>query len=212
MNLSFLDSGRHLLFLLAIFAGLEIDVRAQPGTPGPASGHKVATYTLTTNDRLNVVVVGEPDLNLISRVNARGTISLNWIGEVRVAGLTIKEAQKAIEDAYVVGRYLRSPQVIINVEEYAPREVFISGEVKSPGRIPLPTETVMTIDELVLKAGGFTDQAKGSAVIVTRKLPDGSTTTLGPFDVESMIKGRKSAAKPIELQPNDSVVVPQRIF
>jgi polysaccharide export outer membrane protein len=208
--LAFLDF--RFLALVALVAALASGGRAQTGTPLPAPGRKVATYTLTTNDRLNVVVVDENDLNLITRVNARGVINLTWIGEVHVAGLTVREAQKAIEDAYRDGRYLRNPQVIINVEEYAPREVFISGEVKQPGKYALTAETVMTIDELVLKAGGFTDQAKGSAVIVTRKLPDGSSTTIGPIDVESIIKGEKNAPKPLELIPGDSVLVKQRIF
>ncbi len=70
----------------------------------------------------------------------------------------------------------------------------------------------MTIDELVLKAGGFTDSAKGSAVKVTRKLPDGQTTLIGPIDVESIIKGRRASTTPLELQPGDTVQVDQRIF
>jgi polysaccharide export outer membrane protein len=200
------------LAVLALFdTGLMPAAPAEsvPSTP-PAS--QALAHTLTTNDKLNIVIAGEKELGNVSRVNSKGTVNLTWVGEVRVAGLTVKDAQKAIEDAYRDGRFLRNPQVIINVEDYAPREVFINGEVKSPGKYQLPIEQVMTIDELVLKAGGFTDSAKGSSVRVTRKLPDGQTTVLGPIDVEGIIKGRKGVTVPLELQPGDTVQVDQRIF
>ncbi len=201
-----------LLGLGAFFAGLTVIVHAQAGAPPPKPSTQALAHTLTTNDKLNIVVVQEKELGGISRVNSKGTINLTLVGEVHVAGLTVQEAQKAIENAYHDGRYLLNPQVIINVEDYAPREVFINGEVKAPGKYQLPTEVVMTIDELVLKAGGFTDSAKGAAVKVTRKLPDGKTTVIGPLDVESIIKGKKGTSIPLELQPGDTVQVDQRIF
>ncbi|HWA11086.1 MAG TPA: polysaccharide biosynthesis/export family protein [Opitutaceae bacterium] len=212
MNLRFLASARRLVGLGVILAGFAFNLHGEAALPEPAASQALA-HTLTTNDKLNIVVVQEKDLGGVSRVNSKGTVNLTLVGEVRVAGLTIKEAQKAIEDAYRDGRFLRNPQVIINVEDYAPREIFINGEVKSPGKYQLPIEQIMTIDELVLKAGGFTDSAKGSAVKVTRKLPDGQTTVIGPIDVESIIKGRnKSGAPPLQLQPGDTVQVDQRLF
>lgn len=200
-----------LMVLSLLLAGFAPAAPAESAAPAPAASQALA-HTLTTNDKLNIVVSGEKELGNVSRVNSKGTVNLTWVGEVRVAGLTVKDAQKAIEDAYRDGRFLRNPQVIINVEDYAPREVFINGEVKSPGKYQLPIEQVMTIDELVLKAGGFTDSAKGSSVRITRKLPDGQTTVLGPVDVEGIIKGRKGVTTPLELQPGDTVQVDQRIF
>jgi polysaccharide export outer membrane protein len=214
MNLSPLHFPRRCVslgVLALLFAAVAFAAPAEPAPPPPSTSQALA-HTLTTNDKLNIVVAGEKELGNVSRVNSKGTVNLTWVGEVRVAGLTVKEAQKAIEDAYRDGRFLRNPQVIINVEDYAPREVFINGEVKSPGKYQLPIEQVMTIDELVLKAGGFTDSAKGSSVRVTRKLPDGGTTVLGPFDVEGIIEGRKSVTSPLEMQPGDTVQVDQRIF
>jgi polysaccharide export outer membrane protein len=212
MNLPFVRPACRLFGLGALFAGLTVMIYAQASAPPAGPPDRAVAYTLTTGDRLNIAVVREDDLGVISPVNAKGTVNLKLVGEVHVAGLTIKEAQKAIEDAYKDGRYLRNPQVIINVETYMPRTVFISGEVKSAGVYNLPTETAMTIDELVLKAGGFTDTAKGTAVMVTRKLSDGKTTVIGPIDVEGIIKGRKSGVTVLELQPGDSVSVPQKIF
>lgn len=133
---------------------------------------------------------------------------------MRVAGLTISEAERTIEAAYRENRYLRNPQVTVNVEEYAPREVTIMGQVRAPARYPLPIESPMTILDLVTKAGGFTDVAKGTEVKITRIGPDGKSQTI-VVDVESLIKG-KSKANPgdssIELEDGDIVYVPERII
>jgi len=51
----------------------------------------------------------------------------------------------------------------------------------------------MTLLELVSKAGGFTDTAKGTAVRVTRILSDGSQTKTSIHDVDSILRGRKDS-------------------
>ena len=135
-------------------------------------------------------------------------------GPIRnVAGLTITEAQRAVEAAYRDGRFLRSPQVSISVEDYALREVSIQGQVKAPGRYVLPVETTFSVLELVTKAGGFTDIAKGSAVVVTRIGPDGQKVTF-TVDVDGVIRGRKSSKSSdnLLLEPGDIVYVPERII
>ena len=180
----------------------------------PAPPRVVPSYAIAPTDRLRIDVYQEEDLSVIASVDARGTINLRLVGEVIVAGKTVPEAQKAIEAAYREGRYLVTPQVTINVEEYAPREVSIDGMVRNPGRFPLPIEAGLTVADLVLKAGGLTDTAKGSAVTVTRRALDGKQTVF-TVDVESLIRGKnsgKAADNAFLLQPGDIVFVPQRII
>jgi polysaccharide export outer membrane protein len=119
-----------------------------------------------------------------------------------------------VETAYREGRYLRNPQVTITVEVYAPREVSIQGQIKSPGRYVLPIEQTMTVIELVTKANGFTDTAKGTAVNITRINPDG-TKQVFTVDVESLIKGKnkaKASDDAFVLLPGDIVYVPERLI
>lgn len=171
-------------------------------------------YRLTVTDRIRVSVFQEDDLADIVRIDARGNVKLKLVGDIPVAGLTVNQAQAAIEKAYREGRYLRNPQVTIAVEEYAPREVSIQGQVKAPGRFLLPIESTFSVVELVTKAGGLTDIAKGSAVVVTRITPDGRKLTF-TVDVDSIIRGRKggsSGASELLLEPGDIVYVPERII
>ncbi len=190
-----------------------LGVRADDRAQVPIN-QAVLAYTITLTDLLRVDIYQEDDLKTMSRVDAKGNVNLPLVGEVRVVGLTISEAQKAVENAYRDGRYLRTPQVTINVEAYASREVSIQGQVRSPGRFPLPIESSMTVLELVTKAGGFTDTAKGTAVNITRIKADGKKQVF-TIDVESLIKGKDKANigdNSLMLQPGDIVYVPERII
>ena len=179
-----------------------------------APKQSVLAYKITLTDLLRIDIYQEEDLRTMSRVDAKGKINLPLVGEVQVAGLTVSDAQKAVEAAYRDGRYLRTPQVTINVEAYAAREVSIQGQVRSPGRYPLPIETSMTVLELVTRAGGFTDTAKGTAVNITRVTPDGKKQVF-TIDVDSLLKGKDRANindNSLMLEPGDIVFVPERII
>jgi polysaccharide export outer membrane protein len=174
----------------------------------------VLAYKVTQTDLLRIDIYQEEDLRTMSRVDAKGNINLPLVGEVHVSGLTVSEAQKAVENAYRDGRFLRNPQVTINIESYASREVSIQGQVRSPGRYPLPIETNMTVIELVTKAGGFTDTAKGTAVRITRITPEGKKQVF-TIDVDSLLKGKDKASisdNALILQPGDIVFVDERII
>ena len=180
----------------------------------PPKVKKSRPYKITNSDRLRIEVIPEDDLLTQCRVDTKGCVNLKYVGEVPVAGQTIPQAQQAIESAYRDQRNLRNPQVRINVEEYAPREVFINGDVRAPARYVMPIETVMTIVDLVQKAGGLLDTAKGTAIRVLRKGPDGKEQVF-TVDVEGILKAKKNAKvedNSLELEPGDNVFVPQRII
>ncbi len=177
---------------------------------------KAFIYKLTASDRLRVVVFGEPDLSTISRIDANGNINLYLVGDVHVAGLTVNQAQKAIETAYHDGQFLRHPQVTVTVEDYAPRTVTVDGQVRNPGPVALPVESTLTVYQAIMRAGGFTDVAKGSAVTVTRVMPDGSKKVF-TVNVESLIKGKdrnknKKDDNTLPLQPGDIIYVPESLI
>ena len=158
----------------------------------------------------------EDDLSLTARVDAKGNINLNLVGNVHVFGQTLTEAERTIENAYRDGRILRHPEVTITVEESAPREVSVQGQVKNPNRYNLPLETSTTLSEIISRAGGFTDVAKGTAVRLTRILPNG-TTRVFEVDVEDVMKGREKDKAKVEaanllLEPGDLIYVPERII
>lgn len=181
---------------------------------GTEASKKSYVHVLQPADRVRVSVYGEEDLTSVVRINSNGRVPLQLVEEVAIGGLTLTQAQVRIQEAYKDGRYLRNPQVTITVEEYAPREVSINGAVRNPARYALPVESTYTLVELVTKAGGFTDIAKGTAVTVTRFRPDGSKQVF-TIDVESIIKGKKGGRaedNAFLLEPGDIVNVPEALI
>lgn len=200
-----------LLSVLALLLGLIVTNEASAQSP---TDKKSYIHTLTLADRVRISVYQEDDLTSLTRIDARGQVNLHLIGEIAIGGLTVMEAQHAIENAYKDGRFLRNPQVTVSVEEYAPREVSIQGQIRNAGRYTLPIESTFTVVELVTKAGGLTDIGKGSAVTVTRILPDG-TKKVFTVDVDSVIKGKRDTKvddTTLILQPGDIVYVPERLI
>ncbi len=204
-----------LLLPLLVCVGLTPLPAAEIAQPAQKSEKKFVAYRITRGDRLSIGVLGERDLTVGGkRVEAIGTINLPLIQDVRLVGLTIAEAQDAIAQAYRDGRYLRNPVVSVTVDEYAPRNVIVSGKVNIQGRQEIPPDTEFTIADMIFKAGGFSDTAQSKSVRLTRTLPDGSLKVF-TLDVDSAIKGKeKATAKDagFVLEPDDIIYVPEKII
>jgi polysaccharide export outer membrane protein len=172
-------------------------------------------YVLTEMDVVSVQVFGEPDLSSqAQRIDGSGRIRMGLIATIEVAGMTLREAEKRIEGAYVDGRYLRSPQVTIQVGNYAAKYISILGEVASPGRLQLEDESsTMRVVDAISAVGGFTGIAKSDAVRITRRDSSGKERTV-VVDVDDLIdgKGREIPEDFHYLLPGDIVNVPERLF
>ncbi|WP_158277507.1 polysaccharide biosynthesis/export family protein [Opitutus sp. ER46] len=204
--------------LVALNAAAMGQAASAPETaPAPRlDDKKVIPYRITRGDRLAVSIFGEPDLTAGNkRVEGNGTINLTLVGYVRVYGLTLAEAADAIEAAYRDGRILRNPEVTVMVEEYSPRVVTVSGKVKFPGRVDLPPEQQWTIKDVITKVGGFDDTARGTAVRLIRKQPDGSSKVY-TLDVQSTLLGKDRASTSTDasfpVEPDDTIYVPEKII
>jgi polysaccharide export outer membrane protein len=202
--------------LLAALLASAPAARAQAAVDPGADSKRVLPYRIIVNDRLGVHVFQEDNLGLTVRVDAKGDINLNLVGSVHVFGMTLPEAQAAIEKAYRDARYLVHPQVTLTVEETAPRRVSVQGYVKNPSVYDLPIETATTLIDMIAKAGGFADSAKGTAVKLTRVLPDG-TIKVFEVDADDVMKGRERDKAKIEqanmvLEAGDIIYVPERII
>jgi polysaccharide export outer membrane protein len=171
-------------------------------------------YTLVELDAVSVQVFGEPDLSKEQRIDGEGNIRMGLIGTIEIAGLTLREAEAKMEQVYVEKRYLRDPQISIQVEEYAPQYISVLGQVTKPGRVQLEKESNdIRLVDAISAVGGFSGIAKADAVRITRTSADGKETTV-VIDAEALINGRNTDT-PDEfesLQPGDVVFVPDRLF
>ena len=164
-------------------------------------------YRISGADLIAITVYQDADMSRKARVNANGTISMPLIGAVKVGGMTLIEAQSAIETK--LGKFLVSPQVSLFIEEYGNKTIFVMGEVQKPGSYPIPTESRMTVLEAISTAGGFTPIAAQDRARVLRNV-NGQSVTYTIDTKEITQQGQKE--KDMVLEPNDIIYVPQSFF
>lgn len=184
-------------------------------TPAADAPRTDPAYRLNPNDVIAINVYGEPELATAQKIDSDGEVRLALLGDIRLAGRSVREAERYLEQLYIERKLLRRPLVTISVQAYSPRDIMILGAVRSPGNIQLPpSRTSIDIVEFITQVGGFTPTARGDAVRITRTGPDGKETTV-EVNVEAMITGRgRTADTPREfpLFPGDRLFVRDRIF
>jgi protein involved in polysaccharide export with SLBB domain len=162
-----------------------------PGQGG--HGRSADDYTLGPNDRMRVIVYGQPNLTGEFVLDGNGALSFPLIGNVNANGMTPTQLQHAIA-AKLDPDYLHNPSV--SVEVASRRPFYVVGEVQKPGSYPYVTD--LTVLDAIATAGGETYRANMSAFYIKRE-KDGRIV-------------RVAATQESRLQPGDTVMVRERYF
>jgi polysaccharide export outer membrane protein len=126
-------------------------------------------------------------------VDRNGAIHLPYIGSIPVAGRTPNEIAARIEGAYR-GKS-QSPQVLVSIRDNLTSTVYVSGDVRKPGRLPLSLQEERLLDA-VAAAGGTVAQAQD---MVVRMVRDGRQVE------ERLDRIRPGSADDLVLVPGDRV-------
>lgn len=156
-------------------------------------------YQLGPYDQINVNVVGAPELTRQGRIDGSGAFDFPLIGPVQAAGLTPTELGSLIANR-LRGRFVRDPQVSVNVQEVVSQVVTIDGAVVIPGRYPVPGP--MTLQQAIASARGVSDDARITEVVVFRTIEGRQMAAL--FSLKDIREGRY--ADPA-IYANDVVIV-----
>ena len=171
---------------------------AVPGVPGVIIP---GDYVVGPEDVLGIVFWRDQDMTGDVTVRPDGRITLPLIGDIDAAGLRPEALKAVIEKAAV--KFITEPTIAVVVRQINSRQVFITGEVKTPGAYPLiGPRTVM---QLIALAGGLNEYADGNAITVMR-LDNGRQRSF-KFHYNDVARG-KALPQNILLQPGDTVVVP----
>lgn len=182
-----------------------------PADAAPASeGYETAQNTSRTQDEyrigagdvLQVSVWKEPEASVSSTVvRPDGKIGLPLLKEIEVAGLTTKEAEKAIAER--LSNYIPAADVTVIVAGINSKKIYIVGAVKKEG--PISYTYRMTVMQALSEAGGLTDYAKRKKIYVLRA-QNGKQYRL-PFDYDAVLRGERMELN-VLLLPSDTLVVP----
>jgi len=131
------------------------------------------------------------------RIKEDGTITLASIGSVKADGKTPGQLQKEIRDLYVPKYYAESFTVTVTGQEHF---FYVGGEVKLNNRYPWVEG--MTVVKAIQNAGGLTEWANGSKVLVTSQ--DGKTYKVN-YD-----KALEKPEMDMPVEPDDKINVYRR--
>ncbi len=165
-------------------------------------------YVIKPSDVLQLSVYQEDDLDKMVRVEGDGTVALALIGKVRVAGMTVAEAQSLVTELYNRD-FLVDPQVSLLVVEFAPRVVRILGAVNRPGVVMMPPDRELTLTEAIAGVNGISRLGNPKSVQIKR-VEEGGATQLIEVNFSRIMSDPK--VRDITLKENDSVWVPERII
>ena len=167
---------------------------------------------LGAGDRLSYRVVEERRQPVALIVADSGEVEVPLIGRIPATGKTCKELAYAIRPV-LEREYFYKATVIVGLDAISAKargRVYVSGQVRQQGAIDIPPEEHFTLSKAILKAGGFADFANKKKIKLIRKTPGGGQqTTIVDLDVVT-VQGQLD--KDPELQPDDTVIVPEKFI
>ncbi len=178
-----------MLFALLMLGGVAATA-AEPADPG---------YVLGADDTVQVIVYGQSEFNISTRVKADGTIVMPLIGIVKASGLTSIGLAREVTDKLTSGGYLKSPIVNVEIGAYVSKTVNVAGKVSSPGVYPLDRQYRAL--EVLLKAGWIREN--GANYVYLRR----AGTPEVRLEAEGLVRGEPD--KDPLLRPGDTLYVPE---
>lgn len=106
---------------------------------------------------------GDPSSGFV--VDEAGDLTFPYAGTLRVAGLRTEDVRKRL--AAALGKYFVKPQVTVRMASYRAHDVYVDGEVRSPGVVAV-NDVPMSLYEAIARAGGFSDTADQSDLVLVR--------------------------------------------
>ena len=97
------------------------------------------------------------------------------------------------------------PKDVVNIPIDQMQNVFVYGEVRTPGAVPYLSSKRITLLQAIAQAGGTTEWAKKSGVIIKRKDKKTGKEMKIPINLKRMINGKIAD---IVLEEGDVVIVP----
>ena len=180
-----------------MLAGILLFCAAIPGSA------QTESLLIGPGDLVQVDVIDTPELEQQVRVSDSGTVTLAFLGEVKLAGQTPSAAAQTIASQLIARRVMRAPQVTLRIIEYATQEVSVLGQVRNPGAYSVSTP--QPVLKVLALAGGLTDIADRNVTIKRHKSAETVTYYLAN-------NAGQALADDLLVYPGDIVMVPKAAF
>jgi polysaccharide export outer membrane protein len=174
------------------------------GAAAQAQDRDTEAYTLGPDDAVQIQVWQRADLSGTFNVDNQGNLTLPLLGEVHAEGMTPADLGRDLARRYAI---LDSgvSEVLVSIAQYNSRYLTIVGEVRSPGRYSF--QTMPTIWDAILAAGGGSPQADLAAVEVVRREARPGEAKSVTVDLSKGLEKTPAGTLPV-LRAGDSVILP----
>jgi protein involved in polysaccharide export with SLBB domain len=162
-----------------------------------------ARYRVEPGDVLQIRFPLHADMKQQVVVQPDGRIDVAEIGELAVGALTPQDIEKVLRERSQERLREASPEV--SIVSFAPRSVYVTGEVGKPGVVPY--RKGLSPLQAVVQAGGFLPTACLSCVVVVRADESGSSFASRQLDLEQAVMAGEPET--LSLAPRDVIYVPR---
>jgi polysaccharide biosynthesis/export protein len=181
-----------------------VDDRVVTSKNWPAlTGERRPLYRLHKSDVVAIRFTFSPEYDQVVTVQPDGFIAFRGAKAIFAEGLTLGELEAAVRQCYAIT--LRDPEIAIELKDFERPYFVAGGEVGRRGKYELRSPT--TVTQAIAIAGGFTERAWHSNVILFRRA-NSQIVESRLFNVKAMLRSRK-LDEDIELRPGDMLYVPQ---
>jgi polysaccharide export outer membrane protein len=160
-------------------------------------------YLLRPSDLILITFPITPEFDQTVSIQPDGYVALRGVGDLYSEGKSVPELTASLRKVY--GRFLHDPIINVELKEFEKPYFIANGEFGRPGKYELRGET--TVAEAVAIAGGFTDKAKHSDVLLFRRVT-GGWEQAERMDVKQML-ATGDLREDIHIRPGDLLYVPK---
>jgi len=172
--------GGSVVTIQAITTGLlnqmEIDHRTRARQVAAEFSEPRGAYQIGPGDVLQITVWDHPELTIPAgsfrdpadsgqQVGDDGYLYYPYVGLIKAGGMNVAALRDVLTDK--LSAYIQDPQLDVRVVAYRSKKVYVVGEVKNPGVLPLDDLPLMVADAISL-SGGLTADAYKSGVNISR--------------------------------------------
>ncbi|GMN14947.1 hypothetical protein MTsPCn7_27280 [Altererythrobacter sp. MTPC7] len=161
-----------------------LDNSSLPSPPERSIASSREGGTLAPGDTVTMQVYGAEDFTASAQIEDDGLVEFPFTGSINAAGM--RRSDLAAEIARRLSpQILLDPQVSLEVENGAARQITIGGEVERPGFYS--STQANSLLRSVVAAGGLTDAAERREVLLIREVK--GRRYIGVFNVTAIERG-----------------------
>jgi len=163
--------------------------------------HQRVRYKLHSGDVITLDYRYTPEFNQTVTIQPDGYVTLNIVGDVKVADLTLDEVHDQI--LKMATSRLNHPELNLTLKDFEHPSIVVAGEVAKPGKFELREDT--TALQAVMLAGGFKDSARDTNVVLFRRI-NGQMAEVRQLNLHN-VRQTSDLEKDMMLQPGDMLLV-----